>query len=216
MKASKIPCLSAVDESPAHANGQRDFEAPSRHMDKARDDLDLVEALVHRFENYPHCFHLEWPLGESPSDDVVYWIVDRAVYCSWNTRLDGSQPSAVNNVRLTDCRCDLSGGNEPRDPWHLAYQEACLKLVKAYISLFEKLSQNGAEKVGTILELRRIFLDLTWSSLLEHCCLDMELFSLCQSFFGLAKGCLTMSIRSNDWERGKENMLKWFEVSYFF
>ena len=214
MKASKTPHLN-TNESLPYNNGERGFEAPGREVDKGRDALDLVEALVHRFENNPHCFHLEWPPGESPPDDVVYWIVNHGVGCSFQTRLDGSQPSAVNNVRLTDCRCDLSGGNESRDPWHLAYQEACLKLVKAYILLFEELSQSGAEDRDTIIELENIFLNLTLSPLLKHCCLDMELLSLCQSFFGLAKGCLILRIRSSLGKEGREEMFKWFEVGRF-
>jgi len=205
-----------VNRHPSYDNGQRGVEAPSCEVDNRRDGLDLVEGLVHKFVHSPQCFHLEWPQGVSPPDDVVYWIVNHTAGCPRPTRLDGSRPSSVDDVRLTECRCGLSGGNESRDPWHIAYQEGCLKLVKAYISLFKELSQSGAEDNGTILELENIFLNLTLSPLLKHCRLDTELLSLCQTFFGLAKGCLTVWIDSDEREQGTKNMLEWFEVSIFF
>jgi len=210
--ASKTPHLN-TNESLPYNNGERGFEAPGREVDKGRDGLDLVEALVHRFQNHPHCFHLKWPPGESPPDDVVYGIVNHVMNRFQNTLRYGSRPSAVNNVHLTDCRCDLSGGNESRDPWHLAYQDACLKLVKAYVSLFEELSpRNGTEDGGTIHELENIFMNMTQSRLLKDCRLDTELLSLCRMFFELAarERCLTMSSHG---EENKGNMLKWFKVS---
>jgi len=177
------------------------------------DILDLVEGLVHRLQNLPQCFHLEWPPGISPPDDVVRWIVECAAGCSSMTSLDGSRPSAVNNVRLAECHCDLSGGNESGDRWHAVYQEACWRLAKAYVSRFEKLSQSGTAERYTIVELLPIFLTLTESALLQHCRFDMELVSLCQTFFELAKRCLILRITSDWRERATENMLMWFEVN---
>ena len=170
---------------------------------------------MHRFENRPHCFHLEWLSGGSPPDDIAYWIVRCATGCELPTRLSGKRPSAVDNVPFMECRCYLSGGNGSRGLAHIAYQEACLKLVKGYVSLFGELSQSGAADKYTIDELRCIFHNLTQSSLLEHCCLDMELISLCRSFFGFANDCLTMRPTPGDAQIGKENMLKWFLVSRF-
>ena len=163
---------------------------------------------MHKLQNQPQCFHLEWP----PPDEVVYWIVDCAAGCPKVTRLTGTRPSAANNIRLTECRCDLSGGNKSGDRWHLAYQEAYLKYALANISLFVELSQGGGNHKR---ELRKVFVNLTRSSLLVHCRLDTELLSLCRTFFGLAKGCLGMQIHSDDVEEGRNNMLEWFEVSIF-
>ena len=204
-----------VNEPVAYDNGQRSVKAPSREVNNRRDILDIVEGLVRKFEDRPQCFHLEWPPGKFPTDVAVYWIVECATGCVESTSLDGTQPSTVDDVRVTECRCGLSGRNKSQDPWHVAYQEACSKLVKTYISRFEELSQRGAEDSGTIWELTGIFMNLTVSALLKHCDLDTELFSLCRTFFGLAKGCLTMRIDSDGRRRGTKNMLEWFEVSIF-
>ena len=183
-----------------------------------RNNLDLLHNLVHKVQNRPQCFHLEWLPGASPPENAVYWIIDHATGCPQRTKLSGSRPSVIDDVRLTECHCDLSGENEPesRDPKHLAYQEACLQRVKAYISRFEELSLSGAENEVTITELRGIFLNLTWSSLLKHCRLDAEVVSLCRTVFGLVKRCLVMQIKSYCGAEGRENMLRWFDVSIPF
>jgi len=200
----------------SHDNGQHSVNALGCEIDTSRGDLDLVESLVHKLQNRPQCFHLEWPPSVSPPDHVMYWIVDRATGCPWETRLNGTRPLAIDDIRLTECRCDLSGGNEPRDRWHVAYQEGCLKLVKANISLFEELSQSGVEGRKAVVQLRRIFENLMQSALLQHCRLDTELLSLCRSFFELAKGSLNMRVRSDRGEEGRQNMLKWFEVGILY
>ena len=208
-----LPRLKA-DGHPSSFNS----EASSSGVDNRRDDLDsLVEGLIHKFQNRPHCFHLGCPLGTPLPDEVVHWIVSQAAGCLYDTRLEGSRPNVVNDVRLTECRCDLSGANELHDiRHHLAYKEACLKLVKAYISLFKKLSQNGAVDKGTVDELMSIFMNLVQSSLLKHCHLDSELLLLCRSFFKLAKACLIIRIHSEQAEEGKKNLLEWFEVSVLY
>ena len=139
------------------------FKAPRREVDKGRDNFDLVKRLMHRFGNRPHCFHLEWSPGVSPPDNVIYWVVSRTTYCSGSTRLDRQEPSTISNVRLTDCCCDLYRGNKSHNPWHLAYQEPCLKLVKAYTSLFEELSQSSAEYRSISFNLEHTFLNFTQS-----------------------------------------------------
>ena len=70
-----------------------------------------------------------------------------------------------------------------------------------------------AEDHEAIDELLGIFWNLMESALLKHCRLDTKLLSLCQSFFEIAKGSLNMMINSDDGEEGRENILKWFEVS---
>ncbi|KAK1215678.1 hypothetical protein PQX77_021683 [Marasmius sp. AFHP31] len=192
---------------PSYDKGQCVVEAHSRGMDKG-DGPALVERLVHKFKNRPGCFHLEWSSGVSPRDDVNRWIIHRTTGCPGHTQRDMSRPSDVDKVRLTDCRCDLSNGNEPCDPAHIAYQEACMQLFKAFASRFEILYQDGD---GFPSELGRIFLDIVRSSLLKHCRLGVELFSLCQTFFRLADGCLVMQIDSKNGEKGRKNVLEWIE-----
>ena len=196
-----------VNGHPSYDDGQRSADAVGRKIG----DLDLVEGLLHKFQSGPQCFHLKWSPGASPPDEVVSWIVNRATGCRRPTRLDGSRLSAIDDVRLIECHCDLYGGNESQDPWHLVYQEACWRLVKAYISLFEELSQNHAEDEDSINELKNIFMNLTQSRLLKDCQLDMELITLCRTFFELAERCLRMSSHG---EENKENMLEWFKVSF--
>ncbi|KAJ8093522.1 hypothetical protein PM082_020380 [Marasmius tenuissimus] len=184
-----------------YGNGEDEVEVRGRN-----DSVALVAGLVHKLENRPRCFHLEWSPGVSPPDDDVYWVVNFTTECSRPTRLNGS-PS--NMPRLTDCRCDLSGGKESGDPGHLAYQEACMRLAKAFVSLFEELSKSGVK--GEV-ELRCTFLNMVQSSLLSHCHLDTGLLSLCRTFFGLANGCLSMQVHTSEGEKGRANMFRWIET----
>ncbi|KAJ8073470.1 hypothetical protein PM082_011746 [Marasmius tenuissimus] len=170
---------------------------------------ELAERLVHKFMKCPDCFHLEWPLGTSPRDDAGHWVVQRAAGCEWTTRLDGLRPDRDQLPRLTDCRCDLSEGDVSRDPGHLAYQDACIRLIEAFYSLFQELAQSVARDDETIDELSGIFLNMVRSSLLKSCPLHTSLVRLCRKFFTLAKGCLVMRIDSSDREKGKKNVLEW-------
>ncbi|KAK1217886.1 hypothetical protein PQX77_019440 [Marasmius sp. AFHP31] len=185
-------------------------EAHSCGMNKG-DGLALVERLVQKFQNHPGCFHLEWFPGVSPRIVVNRWIIYRTTGCPGFCRLDMSPPSHVDEVRLTDCHCDLSRRNEPYDPAHIAYQEACMQSFKAFVSRFEDLDQSGAEDALTISELEGTFLNIVGSLLLKHRRLDMELFSLCQTFFGLAGGCLAMAISFETGKAGRRNVLEWIE-----
>ncbi|KAK1227313.1 hypothetical protein PQX77_009698 [Marasmius sp. AFHP31] len=209
-KVGKNACLKP-DSHPSCDNGQSEGEAHNREMAEEEEGLDLVEGLIHKFKNRPVCFHLVCPPGVPPRKDVVNYIVGRAVGRLFMVKQVESKPSDVDDVRLTDCRCDLSGGSESSDPGHLAYREACRQVVKAYVSLFEELAQSGAEDNNTIDDL--CFLNMVYSSLLNHCCLDQELLLLCRTFFGLAKGCLKMGISSELGKEERKNMLGWIEVS---
>ncbi|KAK1223242.1 hypothetical protein PQX77_013887 [Marasmius sp. AFHP31] len=185
---------------------------PIRRTAEDLDVVDLVERLVYKFESYPRCFHLEWRSDVPLRDDVLYWVVDRATRCPRNTRLNTSRPSSGQVLHLTDCHCDLSGGNQSDDPWHIAYQEACLCLVKEYVSLFEELALSGLDDLKTTDELECTFQNLALTSLLKHCRPDTELFSLCRTFFDLAKGCLLMEVGPSNGEKGKTNLLGWIET----
>ncbi|KAK1225372.1 hypothetical protein PQX77_011691 [Marasmius sp. AFHP31] len=193
------------DHPKAGTDDQCEAKAHSRMMDKERCGVDLVEGLVHRLQNRPKHFHLEWPSGSSPQNNVVRWVVYRATGCLHTIRLDRKEPSDTDDVRLTDCRCDLSGGNESQDSGHLAYQEACLQYAKAHISLFEEFAQSNEAGLGNL------FLTMVESLLLAHCRLDMDLLLLCRTFFGIAKGCLKMDLYPYD-ESGRQNILAWIET----
>ncbi|KAK1229239.1 hypothetical protein PQX77_007714 [Marasmius sp. AFHP31] len=55
----------------AGADDQWDAKAHSRSMYEERPGVDLVEGLVHKLQNHPNCFHLEFPSGVSPRNDVT-------------------------------------------------------------------------------------------------------------------------------------------------
>ncbi|KAK1230047.1 hypothetical protein PQX77_006863 [Marasmius sp. AFHP31] len=198
------------DHPKASADGQCEVKAHSHEMDRERPGVGLVEGLVHRLQDHPKYFHLEWPLGVSPQNNVVSWVVDNATGCQKRTSLNGTRPSDTNDVRLTDCHCDFSGGNESWGSGHLAYQEACLQHAKAYISLFKEHAQSN--DIDKLQELECTFLNMVQSMLLAHCRLDTELLLLCQTFFGIAEGCLVMGIDEEEGERGRKNMLAWIET----
>ncbi|KAK1221424.1 hypothetical protein PQX77_015762 [Marasmius sp. AFHP31] len=171
--------------------------------------LRLVEDLVHKFQELPRCFHLDHPQGVFPRAEI-YWIVRHTTSCDYITEPDGSPPKAIDDICFTDCHCGLSGRDVSWNPGHIAYRDACLQLVKAFISRFGKLAQNG--KKNSIREMGWIFLHMVKSPLLQHCRLDEELLSLCRSFFKIVKGCSTMRINSSDGENARANMLEWIET----
>ncbi|KAK1217887.1 hypothetical protein PQX77_019441 [Marasmius sp. AFHP31] len=197
---------------PSYDKRQWVVEAHSRGMDEG-DGPSLVERIVHKFQNHPGCFHLEWSSGVSPRSDVNRWIIQQATRCPGYSQMNMSPPILVDEVRLTDCHCDLFIGNEPCDPAHIAYQRACMELFKAFVSRFEIHHQSDAKDFSAISKLGGIFRDIMGSLLLEHCRLDMELFSLCRTFFGLAEGCLVMGIGPEKGERARKKVLEWIEVS---
>ncbi|KAK1216558.1 hypothetical protein PQX77_020804 [Marasmius sp. AFHP31] len=200
------------DCHPSCDSSQCEVEAHNCEMAEEEEGLDFVECLVRKFKNRPRCFHLVCSPGVPPRKDIVNHIVGRAVGRFHMVEQVESQPSDVDDVRLTDCDCDLSGGSESSDPGHLAYREACRQLVRAYVSLFEELAQNGAKDSNTIYDLIYCFNNMVYSSLLEHCCLDQELLLLCRTFFGLAKGCLIMQIGSGVGKAGRQNILGWIKT----
>ncbi|KAK1223831.1 hypothetical protein PQX77_013285 [Marasmius sp. AFHP31] len=193
------------------ANDQCEFEGYRSKMGEERDGADLVEGLVLKLQTRPRCFHLECPPGQSRQDNLIVWVVRNATGCSneyTTPALDGIPSRGVDNVRLTDCHCDLSGGSEAHDPGHLAYQDGCMQFVKANISYFTGLGQgiDNRNIAG------RIFERIVGSSLLKHCRVHTELLSLCQTFFEHAKGHLDMWVDSHDGEEYRKNMLEWIET----
>ncbi|KAL0071694.1 hypothetical protein AAF712_000616 [Marasmius tenuissimus] len=65
--------LKANSYSP-YDNGQCEVEAHNRKMAEEEEGLNLVEGLVHKFQNRPGCFHLVCPPGVTLRKGVVYWL----------------------------------------------------------------------------------------------------------------------------------------------
>ncbi|KAK1217335.1 hypothetical protein PQX77_020016 [Marasmius sp. AFHP31] len=199
-------CVQNVEGS-----GQCEFEGYSSEMDKERDGADLVKGLVLKLQTRPRCFHLECPPGQSQQDNLIVWVVRNATGCSngyTSPALNGIPPRGVDDVRLTDCHCDLSGGSEAHDPGHLAYQDGCMQFAKANISYFIGFGQGIDNHNNAQMAFKRI----VESSLLKHCRVHTELLSLCQTFFEHVKGCVKMRLFSDWGEEGRKNMLEWIET----
>ncbi|KAJ8073673.1 hypothetical protein PM082_011951 [Marasmius tenuissimus] len=180
------------------------------------DEVDLVKSLKRKFSERPRCFHLELSPEVPLQHDFVSWAVHVATGCTWWTRLHFSKSEPGNSLpdhallRLTDCHCDLRGGKEPGDPAHLAFQEVCMEVVKVCISDFEFINNLKY----SVLQLRAfgIFTTFLASSLLQHCRLGTELFSLCQSFLELAKDYPQMTVPSEWGEKQRKQVLGWIKT----
>ena len=106
-----------------------------------------------RFSTIPQRFHLEWSPDASHGDvDVAKLITNITNGCQ--TIDDGTfHPGAnLRTARLTDCRRDVSKGEESLDPNHLTYQNACLELLKAHVSEFKMVSASNfpEQRNGTV------------------------------------------------------------------
>ncbi|KAK1225442.1 hypothetical protein PQX77_011623 [Marasmius sp. AFHP31] len=186
-------------------------------------EVELVQALVHRLQGLPRCFHLVWPPGVEPQHKIMYKIAEHATECPRFLELGtGNIDWDQQPVLLSECHCDLSGEHESHNPQHIAYQDACMEYVKALTSKFaEMIAQGDRKEAGSGVKLEWIFCNLVDSALLEHCHLGTELFLLCQTFFKLVKGCPSIfnSLQefAREWEegdplgRGKANLLEWIE-----
>ncbi|KAJ8073549.1 hypothetical protein PM082_011825 [Marasmius tenuissimus] len=216
-----------TEELDHKCSSHEEVEAHCQEIDEV---TCMVEVLVHRFENHPRLFHLEWPPGVSPPDNAVQQIA-RQVCCVGISELDAFRASISSShlPRLTDCRCP-SDGNVSRDPGHVAWQEAyvvhqedCMRLFRVYVSSFEELAQDTKTeqwekeedeemekaKESVRREMGWILVKVLGSSLLEHCRLNTELLLLCQTFFDLAKGSGFLRVYSSNGDKGKRNLLKW-------
>ncbi|KAJ8079647.1 hypothetical protein PM082_011234 [Marasmius tenuissimus] len=178
------------------------------------DNLDFVDRLTHKLQDATGCFHLEWPPGVSPSKNTVLWVLSNVMTLSIPDSLqDHPKPSSDQWPRVTNCNCDLSGGNRLRDPCHRTYQEACMQGAKALVSHFETLVHGDAEgDKTTFTDLQEIFWSLACQPLLSHCTLDAELLSLCWNFLKLAETC--PSLRASRWwrEKAQNNLFEWLET----
>ncbi|KAJ8095405.1 hypothetical protein PM082_023175 [Marasmius tenuissimus] len=151
------------------------------NTDREQDRDNLVKDLLAKFSEAPLCLHLECAPGVSLDDSIVYWTIQITSGGKWETPF-GSSSTGRNNVsgvRLTDCSCE---GNQSSDLNHLAYQEACMGLLKAFISELDNLPHINTSYKETADSLG-IFLNVVHSSLLRQCRPDAELLSLCSDFF---------------------------------
>ncbi|KAK1220290.1 hypothetical protein PQX77_016955 [Marasmius sp. AFHP31] len=187
-------------------------------------EVELVEALVHRLQGLPRCFHLVWPPGVEPQHKLMFKIAEYATECPYSLelgtdRIDWDQQP----VLLSECHCDLSGEHKSHNPQHIAYQDACMEYVKALTSKSAKMiAQGDRNKAGTGAQLERIFYNLVGSALLKHCHLGTELLSVCQTFFKVVKGYPPIFNFVQEWAmewedgedplgKGKANLLDWIE-----
>ncbi|KAK1215313.1 hypothetical protein PQX77_022082 [Marasmius sp. AFHP31] len=202
-----------------YENSQHGVNAHSCEPDKERDGSGLVEALVHKLENLPRYFHLEFPPGVFPQEDALHWLVCMFTQCPYT--LDGFEiwdfrgpsfklPDDI--ICLTDCHCDPLRGDTLCDPGHVAFHNACLQVLKLHISRFEEFAQKSTKDKDTLNGLECILENIVCSLLLESCYLDAELLLLCHMFFGLAKGCTEIWFNPEDGKKGRENMLEWIKT----
>ncbi|KAK1219874.1 hypothetical protein PQX77_017386, partial [Marasmius sp. AFHP31] len=185
-----------------------------KQIGENEDDLDFVVRLKHKLQGVSGLLHLEWPPGVSPSENTVLWVLRKVLKLTVPNGLSSSlsEPSDDQQPRLTNCDCDLSGGNRSRDPFHRIYQEACTQGAKALVSHFEKLAHGDAEGDQTTTELEAILWNLTRTPLLSHCCLDAELLSLCRKFLGLAEKRLSLAVNQQSRINAQKYLSEWLDT----
>ncbi|KAK1234593.1 hypothetical protein PQX77_002200 [Marasmius sp. AFHP31] len=188
----------------------RYFKELTTHLSQHCNGNHDLDDLLLKLRRPPQCFHLEWQPNVSPQDETVHWVVRVLAGCQWGKLPPSSDAHRL--PRITECDCDLhDGGAESHNPQHLAFQTACLQVATNFVSRFKKLVKSRSSDEGT--ELLYTFLDLVNSSLLMCCRLDASLFSLCRTFFKVAKGFSELrSYPSESGERDRTNLLEWIET----
>ncbi|KAK1225057.1 hypothetical protein PQX77_012019 [Marasmius sp. AFHP31] len=172
------------------------------------DELGLMNRLTCKFRDLPGHFHLEWPPCVCPSEETLYWVANFV----FRLELTECSVSISQLPRLTDCDCDLSVGNGMGDTWHRAYQEACMQIAKLFVSRFEKHARSAEDSETLSNLLGEVFLGLTDSPILQHCCLDTELVSLCRTFLELAKECPALELIPSEEDSARKGLLAWVET----
>ena len=155
----------------------------------------VLKFLLDRLSTRPEKFHLECSVGVALDDAIVRRTILLTCWCRWDTPLSrqGKKNTGVGlPLRITDCTCDATTDGQPQNPKHILYQEACLQLLRALISEFQRLASTQSDTHRNR-ELSRTFLNVVESSLLQCCRLDTELVSLCTSFFNSARDCTSMT-----------------------
>ncbi|KAJ8082923.1 hypothetical protein PM082_008780 [Marasmius tenuissimus] len=184
------------------------IDIPAQRHIVARQWLDGVSAS--KMQTYS--FHLEKLSGPLQEHDLVSAVLIttegvRDTQLAHNAREKHQRQVPL---RITECHCNAqSTGNKSGDAAkHLAYQKACTRVVRAYVTEFEALART----TGHDLELRCILDNLVNSSLLQRCRLDTKLISLCNTFFGSACGCSRMWMEYSDAARMKGRLSTWIET----
>ena len=189
-----------------------------------------------RFSRCPQSFHLEISPDLNLDDELARQVIFRTTLSHdrrtvfghlllpttvIDKRIDGRQPL----VRLTDCSCSLIEREQPNNPKHRAYQQACMQVLKAEVSGLQMVSQRGPQTMcswpddDACVHFMRVA--SSDSSLLEQCRLDKELLSTCRTFFDTAHRCFASGmLDSNSYGPGMDNKVKsekklfeWFKVS---
>ncbi|KAJ8082927.1 hypothetical protein PM082_008784 [Marasmius tenuissimus] len=178
----------------------------------------LAQGVMDKLRILPKSFHLEQLAGPLLDADLVVAVLI-ATQC---LAYDGTLTSATKEnlrkyqrqapLRITECHCNdhcQPTENESGDlAKHLAYQEACTRVLRAQVTEFELLAKSTRQA-----ELVTIFHYVVGSSLLQHCRLDIELFSLCIKLFESAR-VLPPEMQI---PRGKKDRLcGWIEVCTAF
>ncbi|KAJ8082901.1 hypothetical protein PM082_008758 [Marasmius tenuissimus] len=174
----------------------------------------LEQGLVDKLDRLPNSFHLEQLSGPLRDDDLIVAVLVTSE-CSMGTLLARNATERYQRqapLRITECQCDAQSiGNKSGDAAkHLAYQEACTRVVRAYVTKFEVLARTNDD----VWELNRIFITVVDSALLQHCRLDTELFSLFNTVFASARGCSLLQFYggTNDRERLKARLSDWIKT----
>ncbi|KAJ8082911.1 hypothetical protein PM082_008768 [Marasmius tenuissimus] len=142
-----------------------------------------VQGLVEKLEKSPKSFHLEQSSEPLSDDDLVVavlitieWPGDNRLVSDATRNYQRQAP-----LRIRECYCNiLLPESEFGDPAkHLAYQEACTRVAKVYITEIEVLAKTGHEY-----ELADVFGSLVDSSLLQRCQINTELLLSLKNLFG--------------------------------
>ncbi|KAK1221832.1 hypothetical protein PQX77_015353 [Marasmius sp. AFHP31] len=183
-------------------------------------DVDLMEAQMHRLQRLPRCFHLEWRPGFEPQLEIVCHVAELATECPYFIGMGtGTIDWTQQPVLLSECHCDPFGEHGSDNPQHVAYQDACMQYAKALTSVFAEMIARGERErrdaaLGRI-NLEDIFCNFVDSALLKHCYLGTELISLCQTFLELVKACppvFEWTVRElSEYRDGRANLLEWIE-----
>ncbi|KAK1216447.1 hypothetical protein PQX77_020916 [Marasmius sp. AFHP31] len=204
-----------------HANSPNPNYSSHRVAD-GWNDVDLMEAQMHRLRNLPRCFHVEWRPGAEPQLEIVYCVIERATECLCSIELGtGTIDWTQQPVLLSECHCDPSGEHGSHNPQHVAYQDACMQYAKALTSMFAEMIARGERErrrtalaMGTGIKLEEIFCNFVDSALLKHCHLGTELISLCQTFLELVEAWPSVFewVKAlHEYLDGRANLLGWIE-----
>ncbi|KAJ8077655.1 Rho guanine nucleotide exchange factor [Marasmius tenuissimus] len=142
----------ATGDEDVHNTGKAGaYQRPHALGRQELDSVHLVKTLQHKFSTHPRSFHLERSPGVSPQDDITHCTILLSTTSKRGSFLDCEDAVRRDQVssRLLNRPHALRKGEEPGVPEHLAYQDACVRLVKAVISDFDALFDSN-DYVGIV------------------------------------------------------------------